>query len=165
MKIEFKNGKIYFSKLTEDKFMQCFLSDLCLRPSCYKCKFSTLPRCADISLGDFWGIEKKYSEFDDNKGTSLILLNNEKGTELFNKIKKNLFYMENINLKFAIKNNPCINSHVKKNKKRKKFFSNLYEKNLTELLNENIKKESKLKITIYKILSKVKCFLRVLKII
>lgn len=37
-------------------------------------------------MADFWGISEVDSTFDDDKGTSLILLNTEKGVSFFNNI-------------------------------------------------------------------------------
>lgn len=53
VKVEFANGGFHESALNEDSFMRFFLSDLCLRPSCYTCPFATIPRQGDITLGDY----------------------------------------------------------------------------------------------------------------
>ena len=159
IQIEFNNGEKYISKLTEDNFMQGFLKNIYLRPSCYNCKFSDLPRCADISLGDFWGVEGKYEEFKDDKGTSIVLLNNKKGVELFDNIKENIYYRENCDLKYAIENNPCICGHVSEPKNRNKFFKYLDELSFNQLIKKNVKKNSKFKILIYRILKKIKYIL------
>lgn len=55
-----------------------------MRPSCENCKHSKLPRPADITLGDWWGIDKYQSDINDNQGLSFVLLNNDKGKKLFN---------------------------------------------------------------------------------
>lgn len=68
---------------TEDPFMQAFLSDLTLRPSCYHCPSKAGRSGSDVTIGDFWGIEKLKPEFDDDKGCSLVLLNSEKAVQLF----------------------------------------------------------------------------------
>lgn len=160
MKIEFENGKEYIAKLTEDKFMQGFLKNIYLRPSCYKCKFSTLPRNADISIGDFWGVEKKYEEFRDDKGTSILLLNTNKGYEIFDKIKSKVYYKENCDLEFAIENNPCICGHVEEPKTRKNFFKKLDEESFDKLIIKSIKKPNKIKKIILLCLSKGKRMLK-----
>ena len=160
MKIEFENGKEYIAKLTEDKFMQGFLKNIYLRPSCYKCKFSTLPRNADISIGDFWGVEKKYEEFRDDKGTSILLLNTNKGYEIFDKIKSKVYYKENCDLEFAIENNPCICGHVEETKTRKNFFKKLDEESFDKLIIKSIKKPNKIKKIILLCLSKGKRMLK-----
>lgn len=160
MLIEFFNEEKYMSKLTEDNFMQGFLKNIYLRPSCYNCKFSELPRNADISLGDFWGVEGKYEEFKDDKGTSIVLLNTKKGIELFEKIKDNLYYKENCDLTYAIEHNPCICGHVNEPKNRKNFFEEFEKLSFDELIKKNIKKPNKIIIIIYEMLGKVR---RVLK--
>lgn len=63
----------------QNPYMRAFLSDLILRPSCYQCKVKSVKSESDITLGDFWGIEKVHPQMDDDKGTSLILINTEKG--------------------------------------------------------------------------------------
>lgn len=62
------------------------------RPSCHNCKFKGFPRIADITLADFWGVEKYLSkDYDNNLGTSMVLLNSEK-EEYFMKRKLLLNY-------------------------------------------------------------------------
>lgn len=79
----FENDTEYSKTLKEDPYMLGFLRNYFLRPSCYKCIYAKLPRVSDITLGDFWGIDNKHPELDDNKGTSLVLVNTEKGREMF----------------------------------------------------------------------------------
>ena len=55
-------------------------------------KYTNLNRCSDITIADFWGIEKSLPEFDDNKGVSLVLVNSDKGREMFGNIKKDINY-------------------------------------------------------------------------
>lgn len=69
-------------------FMKGFLKDLYLRPSCHSCPARSGRSNSDITLGDFWGIHKYHPEMDDNRGTSLILIHNEKGQLLYDSIVK-----------------------------------------------------------------------------
>lgn len=142
MKIVFENNKFKRFKMTKDDFIRLFLNNYTLRPSCYDCKFSKIPRVADISLGDFWGVEGKYPEFSDDKGTSLILVNSSIGNELIRQIMGNLYYKENCDLEYAIKCNPCICGSVKEPIKRKDFFSDLGNMKLKQLVNKYLTKQS-----------------------
>lgn len=90
MRFEFANQKKYEQIISEDLFMRSFLSDLCLRPSCYACKFKTVNRASDITLADFWGIENILPEMDDDKGTSLCIVHSEKGREIFRALESNM---------------------------------------------------------------------------
>jgi len=81
--IYFKNSTEFHKRALEDSFYQAFLSNMSLNPICESCQFSKVPRQGDITLGDFWGIEKYKENLNDGLGTSLVLLNNEKGKILF----------------------------------------------------------------------------------
>lgn len=56
-------------------YYEPFLDNLFLRKSCYNCDIA-LHSDADVSLGDFWGINKHRTELDDNRGMSFISINN-----------------------------------------------------------------------------------------
>ncbi|MBR6722669.1 Coenzyme F420 hydrogenase/dehydrogenase, beta subunit C-terminal domain [bacterium] len=117
----------------EDVFMQAFLSDVCLRKSCHECRFAKIPRQADITLGDFWGINRYNRRLNDGKGTSLVLTNSEKGENIINEIKKELKIFKKAPLKIAKKGNPRIYESNKKNTvNRTMFFSLIKEKTLKE---------------------------------
>ncbi|OJU09405.1 MAG: hypothetical protein BGN88_09750 [Clostridiales bacterium 43-6] len=81
-------------KVISENYARMYLSDLCLRNSCYNCKYAATNRISDITLGDFWGIEKFYPKFDDNKGCSLVIINTEKGKKIFEDIKSSIEYIE-----------------------------------------------------------------------
>lgn len=64
-----------------------FFSNLCLRMYCYSCPYATIHKPADFTMGDFWGIEQFYPEFDDGKGCSMVLARTEKARTLLNQIE------------------------------------------------------------------------------
>lgn len=65
-----------------DIFNKGFLDNLYLRQSCHNCHFRNQSSGSDITIGDFWGIEKILSSKDNNKGISAIIVNTQKGKEL-----------------------------------------------------------------------------------
>ena len=71
-----------------------FYSGNALRPSCYECKYKSISHPGDITIGDYWGIETAAPEFDDNKGVSLVLVNNSKGMKAFEAVKDALTFKE-----------------------------------------------------------------------
>jgi coenzyme F420-reducing hydrogenase beta subunit len=73
-----------------DAFYALFLANLSLRPVCYRCKFAATLRVGDITLGDFWGVQKEHPELYDGKGTSLVLANTDKGEKALNEIQNRL---------------------------------------------------------------------------
>ena len=83
-KATFDNGRIYVRNRTKDDFTQCFISThIGSRPCCFECKFKNIPRIADLTIADFWGIENVDRDWDSPLGTSLVLLNNEKGQRFY----------------------------------------------------------------------------------
>lgn len=90
MQIEFKNGNIINEEAKVNNYNRAFLNDFIQRPSCYNCEFTRKGGVADITIGDFWGIENTYKEMDDNLGISIIKINTPVGNKLFNQIKSNL---------------------------------------------------------------------------
>lgn len=72
---------VYYKKYTDDPFMVAFLKNLSLRPSCYYCKAKSGASRADITLGDFWGIEHYSGLQSDDEGTSCVIARTQKGDE------------------------------------------------------------------------------------
>lgn len=69
-----------------------FYGHTILRPSCYRCPYKSIHHPGDITIADYWGIEKAAPGFSDDKGVSLVLINNDKGVQLFDKVKDSLTY-------------------------------------------------------------------------
>jgi len=124
MSFSFDNDIEYSQKLTEDIFMHGFLKNLYLRPSCYDCKFKTLNRQSDITLADFWGIENILPEMDDDKGTSLVMINSKKGAKIFSSLIDKMNYKK-VDIDQAILYNSAAVKSVDYNPKREKFFEDL----------------------------------------
>lgn len=119
------DGQIFSNNADKDFFMKGFLANLFLRKSCAECKYANIIREGDLTLGDFWGIEKYQKSLDDNKGVNLVLINNKKGRQLYNLIKNDLKIDKKVPLKYAIKGNPNLIRPSITNENREIFFKNL----------------------------------------
>ncbi len=76
-------------------FTMVFYQHIALRPSCSKCHFCNTTRPSDITLADFWDRGHHFPEVNkDNKGESLLLINTEKGREIFDAVKDRLDYFQ-----------------------------------------------------------------------
>lgn len=73
-------------------YVRIFYNQCALRPACHKCPYTAVERDTDITIGDYWGIEKAMPDFYDELGNSLILLHTQKGIELFDQCKEALEY-------------------------------------------------------------------------
>ena len=121
---EFSNNTTCEETYSEDAFMQTFLRNVCLRPSCSNCHFKKMHRVSDITLGDFWGIETVLPEMDDDKGTSLVLLHSKKGENAFNHCASKLLTKQ-VPLEKAIAKNTSYFRSVQSGKGRTSFFEHL----------------------------------------
>ena len=117
----FDNNTEYRRTLVEDLYMKAFLSDICLRPSCYNCKFKTLHRQSDMTLADFWGIENILPEMDDDKGTSLIFVNSKNGKEIFDSMSNDMIFTV-VDINEAVKYNSAAIKSAKNNPNRDGFM-------------------------------------------
>lgn len=75
-------------------FSSLYFNSLITRPSCFECPFSSTIREGDITISDYWGIAKENSRYDDNRGVSTVMINSDKGNELFDSIKDKIDYFE-----------------------------------------------------------------------
>lgn len=109
---------------SEDSYMNVFLSNLSLRPSCYACSAKIPYVQSDITLADFWGVDSLKPEIDDDKGCGLILINNERAFSLLRNLDCQLFQQK---LDEVSKFNPSILHSVRVPVNRK-FFYDVLEK-------------------------------------
>lgn len=102
-------------------YMASFLKNLCLRPSCGRCRFNRLPRQGDLTVGDFWLVDNVDSRLNDDKGTSVILVNNEKGRRLLDAAAAKFKLLEKAPLEKAVDGNPNIVASSRHNPARDVF--------------------------------------------
>ena len=81
-------------KRVADYYRAIFYKHYSLRPSCFQCPYANIDRIADITIADAWGIDRKHSYFNDDKGVSLVILNTGKGVSCFEKAKDDLEVVE-----------------------------------------------------------------------
>ncbi len=92
-----KNTVFLSDVLTQNIFLQGFLHDLYLRPSCHACPSKCFKSGSDLTIADYWGIGRYYKDFDDDRGVSLLLVNTSKGEDFQSKLLLDGFetsYME-----------------------------------------------------------------------
>jgi len=128
MKVDFENGESYVADRYNDPFFIGYLkTELFTMEACFTCEFRGFPRNADITLADFWGIENVDKSMDQDLGTSLIMVNSEKGKNYYESLGDAIVSKE-FTLKDAEPGNPAIykdtlNSIDKD--KRERFYEDL----------------------------------------
>ena len=122
LRIDFMNGKTYIKDRYHDLYMRGYIEEnLYMRPCCFDCKYKSFPRAADITLADFWGVGNTNYQLDADKGTSLVMINSEKGELLFNKIENNI-YRKVLKIEAALPGNISIVKSAIRNTKSSDFL-------------------------------------------
>ena len=103
----------------ENPFMRSFLTNFNLRPSCYQCSNKAGRSHSDITLADFWNVHKVVDDYDDDKGTSLILINTKKGAAAFGEIKCK---SQEVDFEDAIQYNQAWHTSYAEPERRSEFF-------------------------------------------
>ncbi len=80
-----------YQLIESDPYYYSFLRGRIYRPVCYQCKYATSMRPGDISIGDYWGVEEFHPSIPTENGVSAILINTEKGKEIFDNIKEKVY--------------------------------------------------------------------------
>ena len=137
MRVNFANGKEYCKDRYHDLFFIGYLqAGNFTRPSCYDCHFKGFPQKADITLADFWGIENIDKSMDQDRGTSLVMVNSDKGMKLFDSIKDNIEWRQ-FTMAVARKGNPAMDVSLKSAKpNRNQFFEALDKEPFEEVAKE-----------------------------
>lgn len=139
-KVKLEDGREFFETGKVSNFTRGYLqTNAYCRPSCYECHFKEFPRMADITLADFWGIEKYNQKLEKNIGTSLVMVNSQKGQAYFAKIegKINSFEMP---FAAAVAGNPALVKPLAAPRvNREEFFHDVNEMSFTELAEKYIK--------------------------
>jgi hypothetical protein len=117
--------------------MKAFLLNMDLRESCYTCKFKSTKHKSDITVADYWGIDKIVPEIDDDKGISLLLVNTKKGNALLADIK-NYLTLTKTDVEKAFNYNPCIIKSAPKHNFRQYFLRSYNKGDFEKLVNNCI---------------------------
>lgn len=118
--VVYENGKKFTNKMYEEIFSKLYFDHIITRPSCHNCIYTNIKRVSDITIGDFWGIEKSHPDFYDKSGVSLVLVNTIKGKKYFNNITDSINYIESNTIEC---NQPQLNEPIKESKLQIKFWN------------------------------------------
>lgn len=107
-------------------YFNAFMKGHLTRDVCYSCPYARKERVGDITLADFWGIDR-YEDIPDLKeGVSLLLLNTQKGKEWW-KMHRGEFYFIKSKIEYAISYNQNLSSPTPYSEDRKKAYKMAFE--------------------------------------
>jgi coenzyme F420-reducing hydrogenase beta subunit len=121
---------IYTQKASTNKYLSAFVKNLILRPSCFSCPSKAGKSLSDITLADYWGVERLIPQMDDNKGISLLCVNTTKGRDMINQLD---IILEATNFEESILYNSCIVKSTSEPRERKTFWKDYRVKGIRAL--------------------------------
>ena len=134
VKVSFQNGKVYYKEGILDSFMVAFVEEsLILRSSCFACPYRNLKHASDLTVCDFWGIEKILPEIDDDKGISGLMINTKEGLNLVNNTKESI-KLYPVKLDDIVSNNRAALYPMKKNENQEAFIASVPRVGFTKAL-------------------------------
>lgn len=122
--------------MTENPYLNSFFADLNLRPSCYECKCKNGRSLSDLTIGDFWGCTYTMPELDDDKGTSIVLINTRKGMDALHELPVTTW---KVPYKYVCVWNNGLSEHIKPHYNRRYFFKKWQKTDdLIQLINNSL---------------------------
>ena len=143
-KLRKKDISIYISK-QQDPYMRLFLADYTLRPSCYACLHKGISRKSDLTIADFWGVNRIIPGFSNGAGTSLIMAHTEKGEQYLQKISDSTVMQETDPVAAVQKNGAAVNS-AQRPQRQAEFWNELKNRSIGQLADEYVPIDTKEKL-------------------
>jgi coenzyme F420-reducing hydrogenase beta subunit len=123
----FADGSMDNSTRFSQLHRRLFYKNLAERPSCYQCKYTTIKRVSDMTLADFWGVDKEIPELYDKNGVSLLIVNSQKGNTMLDSIKDKGVCVHT-SIESALPKQPQLSTPIKKPANREQFWDMYYTK-------------------------------------
>lgn len=134
IRYEFADRTVKVPRL-KDPYLTLFLQDMTLRPSCYDCRLRNVRSGSDITLGDLWSVAQTAPKMNDDNGVSGVLINTEKGRELWAKIAEDLTLQQLTPSDVAKDNGGFSEKATTMPEKREEFFKGVHSaKNLPKYM-------------------------------
>ena len=125
-------------KIKDNLFYRGFFEHLFLNEACYSCKYTNLQRPADITIGDFWGIEYKDSDMNDEKGTSLLIVHTSKGQNIIDKYSDKFKKFKTFDIQCAIDGNQRLQLPSERNLNNTRFIKDLQKIPILKNIKQNL---------------------------
>ena len=128
-----KDKIIYNNGVDTDPYLRAFFSNIASRPSCYNCKFKEQYHKADFTIWDCFEVDNYDKSFNDDIGTTRVLVNNEKALKIL-EILSNVHRIKEIEIKKLVNNFYQMFNSIKYNSNRDRFFNDLNNKECKKIL-------------------------------
>ncbi|MDD3396623.1 MAG: Coenzyme F420 hydrogenase/dehydrogenase, beta subunit C-terminal domain [Acidaminococcaceae bacterium] len=133
--VQGKNKEVRESK-SGSLYMKAFLQNMSVRPSCSVCHYNNQHSSADVTIADYWGVETKFPELNDEQGVTVVLVNTLRGARLLKAATNNRAKVLPTDFEHAAEHNFAMTKVSQQHANREKFFKQLGTKPLNKLITE-----------------------------
>ena len=142
LSFNYGENKQYRKPFYSDDYFLAFEIGVNLREVCYQCPYADINRAGDITLGDFHSVNQENSGHPTDNGTSMVLINTEKGRALFDRIENRVVFEEKT-VELAKKGNPQLSHPAKAHEKHQAYVEGCKNGESCEVLKKIMKNEKK----------------------
>lgn len=137
---KFENGKEFYKDRYHNPMTIMFIGkNMNTRDCCFSCRYREIPRMADITVGDFWGITGMNKE-DYFNGVSLLLVNSSKGKWLLNNALE-LLECQGRSLEEVARGNPALQNDPVKSELIGQFREDLDSMSFGDVMKKYVNKK------------------------
>lgn len=130
-----KDSIIYSNGIDTDPYLRAFFSNICSRPSCYNCKFKEQFHKADFTIWDCFDVDNYDESFNDDLGTTRVLVNSKIGLEIIEHLSQKHTIKE-IEVDKLVNNFHQMFNSIRFNSNRTNFFKDLNDMDVNIVLKD-----------------------------
>ena len=156
----FSGEKQLYERLSyKDYYYDSFLKGLTYRDNCYSCKYASLKRVSDLTVGDFWGINRNTLKHKTDNRISVVLINTAHGHELI-QMAEEILHMEERDISEAVAGNGQLRHPTEAHSDRQVFLDNIDKGFKVAVLHTEVGKRIRINrirnLLVYRTLRKIK---------
>lgn len=135
MELKDNRGNVYRGGIESQPWLRMFFSGMIIRPSCTECKFRSRYRNSDFTIWDCFNVYSLDKNFNEDLGTTRMLIHTNKGKNIFEQIKSSFKY-KNLEADVAVNGVQEMIESPKAHQRKKEFYSDIEKLSMPELLNK-----------------------------
>ena len=132
----------------DSTFYAFFQKYICLRESCYGCRFGERKRVSDITIGDFHDIDRYVGGINRFDGVSTVIVNTKKGGQVFDACSENLI-LHQMDVHELIRNGSCLAGGTPRPAKRDEFLQDYKKMHISALAEKYVPEKRYRKMRLY----------------
>lgn len=145
MELKDNRGNVYRGGIESQPWLRMFFSGMIIRPSCTECVFRSRYRNSDFTIWDCFNVYSIDKSFNEDIGTTRMLIHTKKGKQIFEQIKSSFTYKD-LDANAAVKGVQEMIESPRAHRRKNEFFSDIEELSMSELLQKYYPETIKIKL-------------------